>query len=165
MDWEQLYIKYSDSVYNYIFLLVGNKEVSEDLTHDTFVKVKYSLNRFRGESSYYTWIYSIARNVTYDYIRRKKLIQFVPFLKSDVQRLLTTPADTLINKESVQELYFTIKRLKLAYQEVIILRYIHEFSIEETAAILNWSISKVKSKTFIAMRKLKEELLSEQEVK
>jgi len=51
VDCEQLYIKYSDSVYNYIFLLVGNKEVSEDLTHDTFVKVKYSLNRFRGESS------------------------------------------------------------------------------------------------------------------
>jgi len=93
--------------------------------------------------------------VTYDYIRRKKLIQFVPFLKSDVQRSLTTPADTLINKESVQELYFTIKRLKLTYQEVIILRYIQELSIEETAAILNWSISKVKSKTFIAMRKLR----------
>ncbi|HWL23707.1 MAG TPA: sigma factor-like helix-turn-helix DNA-binding protein [Ureibacillus sp.] len=100
-------------------------------------------------------MYSIARNVTYDYIRRKKLIQFVPFLKSDVQRSLTTPADTLINKESVQELYFTIKRLKLTYQEVIILRYIQELSIEETAAILNWSISKVKSKTFIAMRKLR----------
>lgn len=93
--------------------------------------------------------------MTYDYIRRKKLIQFVPFLKSDVQRSLTTPADTLINKESVQELYFTIKRLKLTYQEVIILRYIQELSIEETAAILNWSISKVKSKTFIAMRKLR----------
>lgn len=165
MDWEQLYIKYSDSVYNYIFLLVGNKEVSEDLTHDTFVKVKYSLNRFRGESSYYTWIYSVARNVTYDYIRRKKLIQFVPFLKFDVQSSLTSPADIVINKESVQELYFTIKRLKLAYREVIILRYIHELSIEETATILNWSLSKVKSKTFIAMRKLKEELLSEQEVK
>ena len=165
MDWEELYLEYSDSIYNYIFLLLGNKEISEDLTHDTFVRVKFSLNRYRGESSYYTWIYSIARNVTYDYLRRKKIIQFVPFLTSDVRNHQPTPADFLNKKESVQELYFAIKKLKLTYQEVIILRYIHELSIEETAAVLSWSISKVKSKTHIAMRKLKEEMISKREVK
>lgn len=159
MTWEELYLEYSDAIHNYIFLLVGNHEVAEDLTHDTFVKVKYSLNQYRGESSKKTWLFSIARNTAYDFIRRKKIIQFIPFLSSDIESNQITPADYLERQESAFELYEAIKQLKIPYQEVIILRYIHELSIEETAAILNWSISKVKSKTFIATKKLKDELL------
>lgn len=163
MDWEELYLQYSDAVHHYIFLIVGNDETAEDLTHDTFVKVKHSLERFKGEASYKTWLFKIARNCTYDFLRRKRLVQFVPFMSTDIEDKHLTPADYLNNKEATQELYLAIKKLKLAYQEVIILRYIHELSIEETAAILNWSISKVKSKTFIAMKKLKAEMLSKEE--
>ena len=84
-------------------------------------------------------------------------------MSTDIEDKHLTPADYLNTKEATQELYLAIKKLKLAYQEVIILRYIHELSIEETAAILNWSTSKVKSKTFIAMKKLKAEMLSKEE--
>ncbi|WP_336045984.1 RNA polymerase sigma factor [Solibacillus ferritrahens] len=59
MTWEELYLEYSDAIHNYILLLVGNHEVAEDLTHDTFVKVKYSLNHFRGESSKKTWLFPL----------------------------------------------------------------------------------------------------------
>ena len=163
MDWEELYLQYSDAVHNYIFLIVGNPETAEDLTHDTFVKVKQSLTRFNGTASYKTWLFSIARNSTIDYLRRKKLVQFIPFINSDLEATQLTPADYVNNKASTQELYIAIKKLKLAYQEIIILRYIHELSIEETAAILNWSVSKVKSKTFIAMKKLKAEMLSKED--
>jgi len=163
MDWEELYLQYSDAVHNYIFLLVGNHETAEDLTHDTFVKIKHSLERFKGDASYKTWLFKIARNSTYDFLRRKRLLQFVPFTSTDIEDDRLTPAAYLNNKESTNELYVAIKKLKLAYQEVIILRYIHELSIEETATILSWSVSKVKSKTFIAMKKLKAEMLSKEE--
>lgn len=144
---------------------MGNSEIAEDLTHDTFVRVKYSIDRFKGKSSYYTWIISIARNVTYDYLRRKKLIQFVPILSSNTPVDVNTPVDYLYRKENVQELYQAIKKLKLVYQEIIILRYIQELSIEETASILGWTQSKVKSTTYRAVRKLKEELIKIRGVK
>lgn len=163
MDWEELYLQYSDAVHNYIFLIVGNQETAEDLTHDTFVKVQHSLERYKGDASYKTWLFKIARNSTYDFLRRKRLVQFVPFTSIDIEDNLLTPVAYLNKKESTNELYVAIKKLKLAYQEVIILRYIHELSIEETAAILNWSVSKVKSKTFIATKKLKAEMLSKEE--
>ena len=163
MDWEELYLQYSDAVHNYIFLIVGNEETAEDLTHDTFVKVKHSLALFKGEASYKTWLFKIARNSTYDFLRRKRLVQFVPFMSTDIEDHQLTPAAYLNEKESTSELYTAIKKLKLTYQEVIILRYIHELSIEETAAVLNWSISKVKSKTFMATKKLKAEMLSKEE--
>ena len=162
MDWEELYLQYSDAVHNYIFLIVGNEETAEDLTQDTFVKVKHSLERYKGDASYKTWLFKIARNSTYDFLRRKRLVQFVPFMSSDFEDHQLTPEAYLNNKESIKDLYVAIKKLKLAYQEVIILRYIHELSIEETAAILNWSVSKVKSKTFIATKKLKAEMLSKE---
>ncbi|WP_047983495.1 RNA polymerase sigma factor [Ornithinibacillus californiensis] len=158
MDWEELYLEYSDRVHNYIYLMVRNRDVAEDLTHDTFLKVKNSLGRFRGEANYYTWIISIARNVTYDYFRRKRLVQFTPMLPFNHPTDSVTPDDILFDNESVQELYKTIKKLKKNYQDVIILRYIQEFSIEETAAILNCSIAKVKSTTFRAVKQLREEL-------
>ena len=163
MDWEELYLQYSDAVHNYIFLLVGNHETAEDLTHETFVTVNHSLERFKGDASYKTWLFKIARNSTYDSLRRKRLVQFIPFTSTDIEDNRLSPVAYLNYKESTNELYVAIKKLKLAYQEVIILRYIHELSIEETAAILNWSVSKVKSKTFIATKKLKAEMLSKEE--
>lgn len=163
MNWEELYLKYSDAVYNYIFLMVGNQETAEDLTHDTFVKVKHSLERYRGQASYKTWLFKIARNCTYDFLRRKRAVHFIPFTSVNLEDPQLSPAAYLHNKESTQDLYVAIKKLKLSYQEVIILRYIYELSIEETAAILNWSISKVKSKTFVAMKKLRAEMHKKEE--
>ncbi len=52
----------------------------------------------------------------YDFLRRKRLVQFVPFMSTDIEDHQLTPAAYLINKESTQDLYVEIKKLKLAYQ-------------------------------------------------
>ncbi|MBU9720970.1 MULTISPECIES: RNA polymerase sigma factor [Bacillaceae] len=155
MTWEELYLKYSDGVYHYLLLMVGNVEVAEDLTHDTFLRVKQSLKGFRGDASYYTWVISIARNVLYDYWRRKQKIRFLPITESPSLHDMDTPEEIYQRGESVKELYDGIKKLKVSYQEVLVLRMIQELSVKETAEVLNCSESKVKSTTFRAMKALK----------
>ncbi|WNF34995.1 sigma-70 family RNA polymerase sigma factor [Bacillaceae bacterium IKA-2] len=158
MTWEDLYVTYSDRIYNYIYLMVGNKEVALDLTQDTFVRVKDSLKRFRGDSNYYTWLISISRNIIYDYWRRKKKIQWLPLFSSKYEVNFETPEEIYEKSEGNQELYRAIKKLKLTYQEVLILRFAQELTTEETATALGWSISKVKSTTQRAKKALKIEI-------
>ncbi|MFA9557731.1 RNA polymerase sigma factor [Evansella sp. AB-rgal1] len=158
MTWKELYINYNQDVYNYILLMVGNKETAEDITQETFIKVKSSLHKFRGESHYYTWIISMARNSIYDYWRRKRLITFIP-LKTSVPLVNNnSPEKILEDDETVNELYNCIKRLKTSYQEVIILRKVHVLTVQETAEVLGWSVSKVKSTTHRALEALKKEI-------
>ncbi|MDG5786069.1 RNA polymerase sigma factor [Evansella sp. AB-P1] len=158
MTWEELYITYSDRVHQYILLMVGNGEIAEDLTHDTFLKVKGTIHQFRGDSSYYTWVISIARHVVYDHWKKKKRIRFLPLKSSHPVIDNKTPEEIVEKGEAVHELYEGIKKLKITYQEVLILRKIEEFSVKETAQALSWSESKVKSTTMRALEALKVEL-------
>lgn len=67
---EDVYINHVDLVYRYIFLLVHNKEVAEDLTQETFIKVFRNFSQFNGLSNLNTWIIKIAKNTTYDYFKK-----------------------------------------------------------------------------------------------
>ena len=79
---EQLYRDHSDRVYGYIYLLVRHKESAEDLTQETFYKAFKGYASFDKQASPATWILKIARNVTYDYFRRKRVVQFFSFEKN-----------------------------------------------------------------------------------
>lgn len=76
MDYAKLYEQYADNVYRYIFLMVHKKEIAEDLTQETFIKIFKNLNQFNQTSSLNTRIIRIAKNTTYDYFRRTKWVSF-----------------------------------------------------------------------------------------
>lgn len=157
---DDLYRLESDRVYRYIYMLVGHEQKAEDLTHDTFLKAYRSIHSFRKESSYATWLMKIARNLTYDYFRRKKVVTFFAFGKEDrVDQTMKNPEQLSVERDEVQELYRAIKKLKKSYQDVLILRRIDESSIKETAFILGWSEAKVKGMSKRAFDALKEEMM------
>jgi RNA polymerase sigma-70 factor, ECF subfamily len=155
---QKVYEEYSDKVYGYLLLLTGKKEVAEDLTQETFLKVYKHYDQFNGDSQMFTWLVKIARNVAIDYLRRGNRLRFFSLDKYVVQSCQPSPVEIIVKGEKTTLLYKTIKSLKLSYQEVLILRKIKEFSIKETAMILGWSESKVKITTSRAMAALKKEL-------
>jgi RNA polymerase sigma-70 factor, ECF subfamily len=158
IHFQKVYEEYSDKVYGYLLLLTGKKEVAEDLTQETFLKVYKHYDQFNGDSQMFTWLVKIARNVAIDYLRRVNRLRFFSLDKYVVQSCQPSPVEIIVKGEKTTLLYKTIKSLKLSYQEVLILRKIKEFSIKETAMILGWSESKVKITTSRAMAALKKEL-------
>lgn len=159
-DFDQLYQDYSDDVYRFILMRLGDPQKAEDLTQDTFIRAFKAYNRFNGEASVKTWLFTIARNITVDYFRAKKQVLSLPnWIQIKLDGNNPTPPEIIELGEEVQLLYEAIKKLKKPYQEVLILRKIQEFPVEESAKVLNWSISKVKSTTYRAMKALKHELL------
>ncbi|WP_238473774.1 RNA polymerase sigma factor [Paenisporosarcina cavernae] len=130
MDLERLYFEYSDKVYHFIYILVRNKETAEDLTQETFYKAYKGLQHFNDQSSHSTWLLKIARNTTYDYFRRKRIIQFFTWgneVVIDHQTL--TPESSALRNETHSEIHTALLRLKKDYRDVIILRKINECSI------------------------------------
>lgn len=156
-EFEDIYEMHSDKVYSYIFLLVRNRETSEDLTQETFIKAYRNIKSFRKESSIYTWLIQIARNTVFDFHKKKRLKQLFSFQKEEVNTV--TPQEIVLKGEEIKLLYEGITTLKIEYQEVIILRKIKELSISETANILGWDEVKVKNTTARAMAALKKSLV------
>ncbi|EOR23400.1 ECF subfamily RNA polymerase sigma-24 subunit [Niallia nealsonii AAU1] len=161
LEW---YEKFGEAIFKYIFMMIHDYQQAEDLTNETFLKAFIHLDTFKSQSTEKTWLYRIAHNLTVDMIRKKKpliLIKEAFLLKKDEEPL---PEEIVQIKEQSLDLYHALSILKQTYREVIILRKLKEFSIEETAVILGWSESKVKSTLFRAIRALEKELKKEGEV-
>jgi RNA polymerase sigma-70 factor, ECF subfamily len=157
-DW---YDQHSKSVLSFILLIVRDYQLAEDLTHDTFVKAYLNYESFKHHSSEKTWLLSIAHNLTVDYLRKRKpsiLFKEWFLMQKDDKPL---PEEVFQLKEESYELYKALGKIKDTYKKVIILRKIKGFSIEDTAKILGWSESKVKSTLFRAIPVLKKQLNKE----
>ncbi|WP_413306331.1 RNA polymerase sigma factor [Bacillus sp. 1P10SD] len=155
------YEEFNEPLFKYIFMMIQDYQQAEDLRHEVFLKAYVHYDSFRRQSNPKTWLYSIAHNITIDFIRKRKpilLLKEAFLFKKDPNPL---PEDRIQMKESAYELYRALGAIKDSYREVIILRKIKEFSIEETAEILGWSDSKVKSTLFRAIPVLEKQLLKE----
>ncbi|KOS66935.1 hypothetical protein AEA09_15655 [Lysinibacillus contaminans] len=155
MDQHQLYQQYQPAIYQYIFFLVQNKELAEDLTQETFYKCFKNIETFRQDAEINTWLHRIARNLAYDYFRRKKLIQFIPFAKVYEGMTEDLPAQWVEHNEQMKELFNAMAKLKFAYREVLILRKIKGLSVKETSELLGYSETKVKNNTARAIEALR----------
>ncbi len=69
---EELYEKYHQDVFQFLFYMVKNREQAEDLVQEVYIRVIKSYSKFEGKSSEKTWIFSIARNVAIDSFRKQK---------------------------------------------------------------------------------------------
>lgn len=152
--------KYSDEVYNFLIYYTGSADV-DDIVQETFMKALNRIDSFKREASPKTWLISIARNVAIDEMRKRekerkkkdKAVKDLP-LKQEQQ----TPETVYHLNETKKELYETIQTLKSSYRDVLILRGIKEYSVQETAAVLSWSESKVNVTFHRALTKLQKKV-------
>ncbi|WP_057763093.1 RNA polymerase sigma factor [Cytobacillus praedii] len=155
------YDEHSKSILSFILLMVNDYQQAEDLTQDTFVKAYLYYDSFKNHSSEKTWLFSIAHNVTVDFLRKQKPSLFFKEIFQFQKDIHPLPEEIIQIKEESYELYKALGELKDTYRKVIILRKIKGFSIEDTAKILSWSESKVKSMLFRAIPVLKKQLIKE----
>lgn len=134
--------------------LVQHKQVAEDLTQEVFIRFVRMGDIHRTPVEIQAWLRKTARNIAFDYLRRKRLIEFIPLI-SIQERVEEHP---FFGMGEVRELYIALGKLKPSYREVIIWRKIEELSIKETAEILSWSEEKVKNTLKRAMQALRKEM-------
>ncbi|WP_235864046.1 RNA polymerase sigma factor [Sutcliffiella halmapala] len=155
------YQQYSNQIFRYILVMVGERQQARDLMQETFINAFKYIKDFRGEASPKTWLYRIARNVTIDYQRKKNPIYYLVDSFSPIKSHQSTPEEFLELGEDIQQLYIALSKLKKDYREVIILRKIKEFSIKETSIILDWKESRVKTMLHRGLLELREQMVKE----
>ena len=69
---EEIYQRYAQTVYRYLFSVTRDHDLSEELTQETFCRALKQVNRFRGDSSVSTWLCGIAKNVWLEYVKKAK---------------------------------------------------------------------------------------------
>ncbi|MEK5393181.1 RNA polymerase sigma factor [Margalitia sp. FSL K6-0131] len=156
-DW---FHQYSDDIYQFFLYRIRPSDV-EDLVQEVFIRAIKGLQSFQGNSSPKTWLFSIARNVAIDEIRKRKRNKWREPLANQVN---IEPIDHLtpdffleLNEEN-KLLYKSIQSLKENYRDILILRGINELTTEEAAVILNWSDNKVRSTYHRAKKALQRQL-------
>ena len=149
----QFYNRYYDVVFKYILFTTHDEQLSHDLLQETFYKFWKSTNiTFSNEKAY---LIKIARNLIYDYFRRKRLIQFVTLTEDKRIDNSPLPDCIVIQEEIAQKLYTALYQLSLKQREVIVLRYIEDFSVKETAQILKCNETRVKNDTARGLKLLR----------
>ena len=78
---ETLFAKHHGEIYAYLLRMLREPELAADLTQDAFIKAFQSVNRFQGQSSFFTWLYRIAVNSTLTHLRKHRLRTFFSFEK------------------------------------------------------------------------------------
>ncbi len=159
--------RYTRPLYSFVWRLCGNKESSEDIVQDTFLKVWKNLKRFDLERNFKVWIYAIARNSTYDFLRKKKLIMFSEMDNTEDDSTFeeniadATPlADQLFEEKETSKLIDeSIKNLPERYKEVVILRHETGMTFEDISDTLKEPMNTVKSRYRRAIMKMQESLL------
>ena len=146
---------YQSRVFTIVLKIVANREDAEDIMQEVFVKVFKSLDQFKEESEFSTWLYRIAYNTTLSELRKRKL-SFVP-INDDLNTVNEPIADEEehdLTNIKLQHLDEALKKLPPDEIFLITLYYFKEQSIEAISKISNLSVANVKVKLHRIRKKL-----------
>lgn len=156
---DEIMMNYTDGLMLFLTSIVGNIQIAEDLAEDTFVLLGTKKPKFKGNSSFKTWLYAIARHNAIDYLRKNA--KRADISMEDIPELIS-------NEEAVEAVYIkkeqqiivhkAMRKLKSEYQQVLWLIYFEEMSNKEAAVIMKKSVRSMESVLYRARKSLKSQL-------
>ncbi len=146
---EILINRHKNQIYSYIFLMVKNQALAEDIFQDTFIKIIKSLhtNKYKDNGKFVSWAMRIAHNLIIDYFRKAKHIKTIA--EGDTELSLfniigssdRNSENDIIRNEKHHEIKELIQKLPKEQLEIIKLRYYFDMSFKDIANITNVSIN------------------------
>ena len=150
---DRLVERYQREIYRLCYRYVNNHEDANDLAQDAFLKAWRAIGRFRGDSSFSTWLYRIAVNACLNHRALKRpLLQELPEVLPDPAP--RADADVLSADES-RRVRQAVGQLPERQRATLILKVYHELTHEEVAQILGSTVGTVKSNLFHALGNLR----------
>ena len=163
---DELVTRYRTRVFSMIYNMVHSEQDAWDLAQDSFVKAWRSIKRFRGRSSFYTWIYRIVMNVTIDWLRKKQVkgagaefddaveLKEIDPASRTVPKADALPFETMERSEIRARIEKAIAQLSPEHRAVILMKEIEQMQYHEISDTLGCSIGTVMSRLFYARKKL-----------
>jgi RNA polymerase sigma-70 factor (ECF subfamily) len=155
--------RYQERLYNSIYRLVGNAEDAQDVIQDAFLNAYQSLNGFKGDSQFFTWLYRIAVNTAISHKRKQRVALRIeagrdgepgiePHDPSDFSR----PGHALEQAEQGQRIQQALARLSPEHRAVLVLKDMEGQKYETMAEVLQVPIGTIRSRLHRARLELRE---------
>ncbi|MEX2503237.1 MAG: sigma-70 family RNA polymerase sigma factor [Egicoccus sp.] len=157
-----LYDRYVDQTFAYVYRRVGHRQLAEDLVGDVFLRAYRRLSSFEWQGvDLGAWIMTIARNRVHDHFKsaRFRLERTTDDVRDDPTP--TGPDDperVAVARDMTRALGQALEQLKDEHREVIELRFVHDLSVAETAAVMERSVGATKALQYRALRALASEV-------
>lgn len=162
--------KYREHIFSVIYNMTSNREDASDLTQEAFIKAFQSIGRFKGKSSFFTWIYRIAINHTITFLKKRNRRRFISYEKIDEEVSRTEIFEHLTAKsrsekgalvsELQEKLNDALQKLSNKHRTVVVLHEIQGLEHAEIAEITKVSIGTVRSRLHYAKQQLQSYLQS-----
>ena len=169
--YRELVRRYQRPVFSLVYRMVRDRELAEDLTQETFIKVLNAIDRYRPEFKFSSWIFKIANNAAIDHLRRKELdtlsleggpdattpdrVQATSLQVGDVGE---SPLEELEARELGSAIEQAIARLRPEYRSCIIMRHVEGRPYDEIAEALDLPLGTVKTYIHRARAELRDYL-------
>lgn len=163
----ELESRYRSAIFHIVFKIVREKETANDLVQETFMKAFSSLESYRSEYRFSTWLYKIAANASIDFLRKKRikalsLDQEIDTGEGKVEIEVADysyhPETEMVRKQQRFSIEEAIDSLPAKYRDVIVFRHKEDKSYEEIADLLHIPVGTVKARIFRARELLKKRL-------
>ncbi len=162
---KELIDRYLKPLYNFTFQLVRDENVAQDLVQEVFVKMWKHLASFDQNKKFSTWLYAIAKNTAYDWLKKKKALPFSVFESADGSNFLEIIEDQNFSNstqlwqqmDNAQDAQQFLDALSPEMKTIFLLHFQQGFSLAEIAEILGTPTNTVKSqfrRTLLSLRNL-----------
>lgn len=165
---DELVRRYQERIYATVFHMTSNHEDANDLTQETFIKAHQALKSFKGDSSFFTWIYRIAVNKTINLLKQRKNRIHISLNDMDINaendpELVSlvshnTPRRDMNLSELQEKLNTAMLTLSEDHRLVVTLHDIQGLSHEEIGKIMDCNVGTVRSRLFYARQQLQAQL-------
>jgi RNA polymerase sigma factor (sigma-70 family) len=161
---DNLIRRYQERIYATIYHMTSNHEDANDLTQETFIKAYKALKNFKGDSSFFTWVYRIAVNKTINFLKSRKNkiylslndLDFNAEHDPDLVAFISdrTPRRDLSLSELHEKLNEAMQKLSDVHRLVVTLHDVQGLSHEEISRIMDCNTGTVRSRLFYARQQL-----------
>ena len=151
-----LFERHHVALYNFFLRMTGKKEISEDMVQDVFFRMLKYRHTYRGDGKFSNWMFHIARNVQFDYFKKK---QRQDFQDSDELELISdnpTPSEAAEQNQDNELIHSALMKLAVEKREVLVLSRFQNKKYEEIAEMLDCKVGTIKARVFRAIKDLRD---------
>jgi len=158
---DHLIEKYQHRLLRYLLYLTGRREMAEDFFQETWIRVLERGSQYDGRHEFSTWLFTIARNLVIDDLRRKRPASLDSLLDVDGAAPFDLPAtgqpsafDATVQREQNEQISAGMQHISAEYRESLLLRFQEGMSLEEIATVTGAPLGTVKSRIYRSLTAL-----------
>jgi RNA polymerase sigma-70 factor, ECF subfamily len=152
---DHLIEKYQHRLLRYLLYLTGRREMAEDFFQETWIRVLERGSQYDGRHEFSTWLFTIARNLVIDDLRRKRPASLDSLADEDAAAPFDVPAtgqpsafDATVQREQNEQISGGMQHISAEYRESLLLRFQEGMSLEEIATVTGAPLGTVKSRIY-----------------